>query len=173
MGHTQFKTRESFLRSEEYLVDRIAVLTAGKIAQRILQESFRYFPMIRNVIWRKLEQGKILESVQGDSDLSRAQKIADDMVKVYGMGKHTGQVNLSGMVQGTPYGDKELFSGETKRLIDIDRNIIMQEGRKIAEAVLEENKGKLIEIVNFLNKHEVMTEENLQQILGQKISEDS
>ena len=80
MGHTQFKTRESFLRSEEYLIDRIAVLTAGKIAQRILQ-------------------GKILESVQGDSDLSRAQKIADDMVKIYGMGKNTGQVNLSGMVE--------------------------------------------------------------------------
>ena len=49
----------------------------------------------------------------------------------------------------------------------------MQEGRKIAEQVLEENKSKLIEIVNFLNKHEVMTEENLQQILGEKAAEES
>ena len=50
----QFKTRERFLKSEEYLIDRIAVLTAGKIAQRILL-------------------GRILESRQGDKDLARAQ----------------------------------------------------------------------------------------------------
>lgn len=92
MGHTQFKTGERQLKSEEYLIDRIAVLTAGKIAQRILQ-------------------GRILESVQGDKDLARAQNIAEEMVRVYGMGKHTGQVNLSGMVQSTPYGQKQLFSG--------------------------------------------------------------
>ena len=68
------------MKSEEYLIDRIAVLTAGKIAQRILL-------------------GRILESRQGDKDLARAGDIATEMVKIYGMGKNTGQVNLSGMVQ--------------------------------------------------------------------------
>jgi len=153
MGHTQFKTGERQLKSEEYLIDRIAVLTAGKIAQRILQ-------------------GRILESVQGDKDLARAQNIAEEMVRVYGMGQHTGQVNLSGMVQNTPYGEKQLFSDNTKKSIDMDRMIILQQGRQIAEQLIEGNKDKLIAIVNHLNKHEVITDDGLKAILGDKISDE-
>ena len=48
---------------------------------------------------------------------------------------------------------------------------IMNEGRAIAEKVLAEHKDKLLEVVNYLNKHEVITEENLREILGEKQNE--
>ena len=35
LGYTQFKQKERFLQSEEYLMDRIAVLQAGKISQKV------------------------------------------------------------------------------------------------------------------------------------------
>ena len=36
LGYTQFKQKERFLQSEEYLMDRIAVLQAGKISQKVI-----------------------------------------------------------------------------------------------------------------------------------------
>ena len=44
--------------------------------------------------------------------------------------------------KSTPYGNKELFSAETKKHIDMDRMIILQSGREIAEQLIEDNKDK-------------------------------
>ena len=60
----------------------------------------------------------------------------------------------------------------TKKSIDMDRMIILQQGRQIAEQLIEGNKDKLIAIVNHLNKHEVITDDGLKAILGDKISDE-
>ena len=54
----------------------------------------------------------------------------------------------------------------------MDRMIILQQGRQIAEQLIEGNKDKLIAIVNHLNKHEVITDDGLKAILGDKISDE-
>lgn len=65
-----------------------------------------------------------------------------------------------------------LITDSTKKAIDMDRMIILEQGRQIAEQLIEGNKDKLIEIVNHLNKHEVITDEGLATILGAKLSDE-
>jgi len=149
LGYTQFKQKERFLQSEEYLMDRIAVLQAGKISQKLLY-------------------GRIHAQVQGDADSDRATQLANDMVTVYGMGAQTGQRNF-----GKPKGqfEKPIYSGETQRLIDMDRSRIIQESSKIAEELLIEHKSKLEHIINILCDKEVITDDDLESILGPKVTE--
>lgn len=149
LGYTQFKQKERFLQSEEYLMDRIAVLQAGKISQKLLY-------------------GRIYAQVQGDADSDRATQLANDMVTVYGMGHLTGQRNF-----GKPKDqfEKPIYSGQTQRMIDMDRSKIIQDSSKIAEALLTEHKSNLERIIDILCDKEVITDDDLESILGPKATE--
>jgi len=68
-----------------------------------------------------------------------------------------GQVNLSSDI---PYSD------ETKRLIDIERNRVINQAIEIAENILTENKEQLENIVNFLVKKEIIHSAELREIIG-------
>lgn len=58
VGYTQFSSRDRFLQSEEFMIDKIAVLLSGKIAQKILF-------------------GKISADLQNDEDAKKSDKISD------------------------------------------------------------------------------------------------
>lgn len=138
VGYTQFSQRDRFLKSEEYMRDKIAVLMAGKIAQKILF-------------------GKISSQIENDLDSKQATDMATEMVKVYGMSEKLGQVNLSSDI---PYSDG------TKHLIDIERNRVLNQAIKITEELLGSHKSELRQIVDFLVSKEVIHTEDLRTIIG-------
>lgn len=138
VGFTQFSRRERFLKSEEYMRDKISVLLAPRIAQKILF-------------------GKISTQVEHDEDSTKAAEIASQMVKFYGMSDRLGQVNLSGDIS---------VSDSTKRLIDIERTKVLNEAMKVSENILKKHEKELRNLVDFLVKKEVVTLDELQQIMG-------
>ena len=97
VGYTQFSRREHFLQSEEYLKDKIAVLMAGKLAQKVLF-------------------GKVSPQIENDRDSTQASEIASQIVQIHGMSPRLGQVNLSSDIQ---------FSDSTKRIIDLERQRVL------------------------------------------------
>jgi len=143
VGYTQFNQRERFLKSEEYMMDRMAVLLSGKIAQKVLF-------------------GKISARLENDRDSQTVTDMATEMVKIYGMSKSVGQVNLS---QDIPYSDG------TKYLIDQERSRVINEAVRMSEELLSSHKNELLEIVDFLVKKEVIHSEDLERIIGQRVIE--
>ena len=87
---------------------------------------------------------------------------------MYGMGKLTGQRNF-----GKPKDqfEKPVYSGETQRMIDMDRSKIIQDSSSIAEALLTEHKSNLERIIDILCDKEVITDDDLESILGPKVTE--
>lgn len=138
VGYTQFSRREHFLQSEEYLKDKIAVLMAGKLAQKVLF-------------------GKVSPQIENDRDSTQASEIASQIVQIHGMSPRLGQVNLSSDIQ---------FSDSTKRIIDLERQRVLSESMTIAEDLLLLHKDKLSEIVKFLVDKEVIHNADLRNIIG-------
>ena len=84
------------------------------------------------------------------------------------MGHLTGQRNF-----GKPKDqfEKPIYSGETQRMIDMDRSKIIQDSSKLAEALLTEHKSNLERIIDILCDKEVITDDDLEVILGPKATE--
>merc|ERR1719462_748141 len=61
--------------------------------------------------------------------------------------------------------------GETQFMIDMDRSKIIQDSSKIAEALLTEHKSNLERIIDILCDKEVITDDDLESILGPKATE--
>jgi len=140
VGYTQFNQRERFLKSEEYLMDRMAVLLAGKVAQKVLF-------------------GKISAQLENDKDSKLVTNMATEMVQIYGMSPSLGQVNLS---QDIPISDG------TKFMIDQERNKFISKAAKISEELIQKHKAELEQIVEFLVQKEVIHDEDLEKILGKR-----
>ena len=66
-----------------------------------------------------------------------------------------------------------MYSNATREKIDVDRNEILFESSKIAEAVIETHKEKLKQIVDYLCDKEIITETELTLILGEKPTENT
>lgn len=64
------------MRSQEYMMDRLSVLVAGKVAQKVLF-------------------GKVSAQIESDKDSKNVTQIATEMVQIYGFSPRVGQVNLS------------------------------------------------------------------------------
>jgi len=143
VGYTQFAQKERFLRSQEYMMDRLSVLVAGKVAQKVLF-------------------GKISAQIESDKDSKNVTQIATEMVQIYGMSPRVGQVNLS---QDIP------FSDGTKGMIDFERNRIINEAVQTCEKLLSEHKDELQKIVDFLVSKEIIHTADLENILGAKKKE--
>ena len=71
VGYTHFSQRDRFLKSEEYMMDKIAVLLSGKVAQKVLFV-------------------KISADLENDRDSKQASDLATEMVKIYGMSDKLG-----------------------------------------------------------------------------------
>lgn len=140
VGHTQYSMKERFLQSETYLRDRLSVLLAPKIAQKVLY-------------------GRISTQVDGDKESQNATDLATKMVKSFGFSESVGQVNFT---------DDGVYSDATKRQIDIERQAIINDAIAKAETLLIENKDMLQEVVKLLIKEEVIHASDLEKILGPK-----
>lgn len=140
VGYTQYQTKERFLQSEEYLKERLGVLLAPKIAQKVLF-------------------GRVSTQIDNDKDSTNASDLATKMVTSFGFSKTVGQVNFT---------QENMYSDATKRQIDIERQNIMNSAIAAAEEILIKNKEKLQEVVNLLIREEVLHASDLEKILGPK-----
>lgn len=149
LGYTmQVEAEERNLMSKEALVNKIATLTGGRCAEKLIFDSI---------------------TTGASNDIEQATKLARAMITRYGMSDRFGMVALE--TQNNPYlgGDSTLScSPQTAATIDDMVVETVREGYDTAMDLLEKNKMKLHELAKYLYEKETITGEEFMQILNRK-----
>ncbi len=149
LGYTmEVEAEERNLMSKEELVNKIATLTGGRCAEKLIFDSI---------------------TTGASNDIEQATKLARAMITRYGMSDRFGMVALE--TQNNPYlgGDSTLScSPQTAATIDDMVVETVREGYDTAMDLLEKNKMKLHELAKYLYEKETITGEEFMQILNRK-----
>ena len=146
LGYTmQVESEERNLMTQEELINKIATLTGGRCAEKLIFNSI---------------------TTGASNDIEQATKLARAMITRYGMSDRFGMVALE--TQNNPYlgGDSSL-SCSPQTAADIDQMIVdtVKHGYDTAMDLLEKNQKKLHELAKYLYEKETITGEEFMQIL--------
>ena len=149
LGYTmQVEAEERNLMSKEELVNKIATLTGGRCAEKLIFDSI---------------------TTGASNDIEQATKLARAMITRYGMSDRFGMVALE--TQNNPYlGGDSTLSCTPQTAATIDDMVVetVREGYDTAMDLLEKNKMKLHELAKYLYEKETITGEEFMQILNRK-----
>ena len=146
LGYTmQVESEERNLMTKEELINKIATLTGGRCAEKLIFNSI---------------------TTGASNDIEQATKLARAMITRYGMSDRFGMVALE--TQNNPYlgGDSSL-SCSPQTAADIDQMVVdtVKHGYDTAMDLLEKNQKKLHELAKYLYEKETITGEEFMQIL--------
>ena len=146
LGYTmQVESEERNLMTQEELINKIATLTGGRCAEKLIFNSI---------------------TTGASNDIEQATKLARAMITRYGMSDRFGMVALE--TQNNPYlgGDSSLScSPQTAAYIDQMVVDTVKHGYDTAMDLLEKNQKKLHELAKYLYEKETITGEEFMQIL--------
>lgn len=149
LGYTmQVDEEERNLMSQDELTNKIATLTGGRCAEKLIFDSV---------------------TTGASNDIEQATKLARAMITRFGMSEKFGMVALE--TQSNPYlgGDSSLScSPATAKEIDLMVVETVKAGYDKAMKLLEENKAKLHELAKYLYEKETITGDEFMQILNGK-----
>jgi cell division protease FtsH len=149
LGYTlQLPTEDRYLMTKTELLDRLAVLLGGRVAEEIVF-------------------GEI--STGAHNDLQRATDIATSMVKEFGMSQKLGYVTFEKEKQplflpSSMFPSRE-YSEDTAKQIDEEVKKIVDETYLRVKEILTAKKDKLGELARLLLEKEVVEEADLKKIL--------
>ncbi len=147
LGYTmQVDEGEHFLMNQEEMENKIATLTGGQAAE-------------------KLVFGRI--TTGASNDIEQATKLARGMVARYGMSEEFGMVALE-TTNNMYLGQDTSLACAQATAERIDRQVIalVKKGRDKADAILKENEPKLHELAAYLLDKETITGEEFMRILN-------
>lgn len=149
LGYTmQVEAEERNLMSQEELSNKIATLTGGRCAEKLVFDSV---------------------TTGASNDIEQATKLARAMITRFGMSEQFGMVALE--TQTNPYlgGDSSL-SCSPQTASEIDRMVVdtVKAAYEKAMKMLEDNKEKLHELAKYLYDKETITGEEFMEILYRK-----
>jgi cell division protease FtsH len=138
----------------KYLLNRIAIMLGGRAAEKVVFDD--------------------ITTGAGD-DLKKATQLARRMVCQWGMSDKVGPVTFR---QGEPHpflgreiAEQKDFSEETARIIDEEIRRVIQDMEKKAAEILKSNRDKLDAIAEGLLEHEMLSREEIDEILGTETDE--
>jgi cell division protease FtsH len=154
LGYTlQLPTEDRYLMTKSELLDRMAVLLGGRVAEEIVF-------------------GEI--STGAHNDLQRATDIATSMVKQFGMSEKLGYVTFEKekgpLFLPSPFSSAREYSEDTARQIDEEVKKIIDEAHQKVKEILTSKKDRLEELARFLMEKEVVEEEDLKRILQLQVA---
>ena len=152
LGYTQqLPTEDRYLLTKQELMDRIAVLLGGRVAEEI--------------VFNEISTG-------AGNDLERVTELARSMVMEYGMSRELGAVNLSGprrmqflQAEGD-HGGGRLYSEETAREIDNEVRGLIAGTYERVRKLLTDDRGVLEVLAQRLLEKEVVDEGELREIMN-------
>jgi cell division protease FtsH len=152
LGYTQqLPTEDRYLLTKQELMDRIAVLLGGRVAEEI--------------VFNEISTG-------AGNDLERVTELARSMVMEYGMSRQLGPVNLSGprrtqFLQGDGgMPQQRNYSEETAREIDAEIRGLIDGTYERVRKLLTEDRQVLEVLAKRLLEKEVVDEGELREIMG-------
>ncbi|MEA1939096.1 MAG: ATP-dependent zinc metalloprotease FtsH [Candidatus Caldatribacteriota bacterium] len=150
LGYTlQLPTQDRYLVSKLELLDRLAVLLGGRVAE--------------DLIFKDITTG-------AQNDLERATKIARQMVTEYGMSETLGPVTLGRkeheIFLGRDISEHKDYSEEIANKIDKEVRKIIESAYTRAKEILTKNKRKLKKIATNLIERETLEGKELDILLN-------
>jgi cell division protease FtsH len=152
LGYTQqLPTEDRYLLTKQELMDRIAVLLGGRVAEEIVFDEI---------------------STGAGNDLERVTDLARRMVMEYGMSRELGPINYRAstrpqFLNGTDgMGEGRSYSEETAREIDQEVHGIVEGTYARVRTILEADRQILETLSQRLLEKEVVDESELRQIMG-------
>ena len=129
----------------EYFLDYIAIFMAGRIAEKLITSK---------------------ESTGASNDLAHANEIAENMLLVYGFSEDGNSIRKNRSYVTTEYELKSyLLHDELICKLDKEIQCIIDKGTTIAENIINENQSLVQAIAERLLEEEILTGEELSQIV--------
>lgn len=143
LGYTwSIPESDKYLRSREEFEDELAQILAGRAAEQLKYNSV---------------------STGASNDLKQATKIANEMVKVYGMSDKLGPVTLGEKEElvflGRELGEHKMYSEKVAELIDSEVRDIIKRAEKRAIETLKKYQPVMEKLVEILIKQETVEQE--------------
>lgn len=150
LGYTlQLPEKEKFLATKKELLDQIAILLGGRVAEEIIFEDV---------------------STGAQNDLERSSELARNMVCFYGMSERLGAVTFgkkqTSLFLGTDYGEQKNYSEETAREIDTEVREIVDTSYQRVREIINENRSVLDRLASELEEKEILSGEDVDAIVG-------
>ncbi len=151
LGYTMSRPdTDKYQQTESELKDQIAVMQGGRAAEEVVYH----------------------EKTGGASnDIERATRIARAMVTDFGMSR-LGPISMSPMYEssdwGRAYGEPYKVSDQMQGKIDEEVKRLVDEGYKLSEKIVRENRDKLDKLVEKLLEVETVEQEEFDKIMGVK-----
>jgi cell division protease FtsH len=151
LGYTMLlPTEDRYLMTREELLRKVDALLGGRAAEEIVF-------------------GEVSTGAQ--DDLQRVTKIAESMVKDYGMSERLGLVSYNtdrvSPFLGLPMGGEKRYSEETARLIDAEITRIVNEAHTRVRKILEDNRPVLERLARVLLEREVVEREEVSRMVAE------
>ena len=149
LGYTmQVDEGNHYLMTKDEIINKIATLTAGRVAEEIVFGSI---------------------TTGASNDIEQATKLARAMITRYGMSDEFGMVAMETVENAYLGGDTSLScSAETQARIDALVVSIVKEQYQKETQILTENRAKLDELAKYLYEKETITGEEFMNILNKK-----
>ena len=149
LGYTmQVDEGNHYLMTKDEIINKIATLTAGRVAEEIVFGSI---------------------TTGASNDIEQATKLARAMITRYGMSDEFGMVAMETVENAYLGGDTSLScSAETQARIDALVVSIVKEQYQKATQILTENRAKLDELAKYLYEKETISGEEFMNILNKK-----
>jgi len=149
LGYTmQVDEGNHYLMTKDEIINKIATLTAGRVAEEIVFGSI---------------------TTGASNDIEQATKLARAMITRYGMSDEFGMVAMETVENAYLGGDTSLScSAETQARIDALVVSIVKEQYQKATQILTENRAKLDELAKYLYEKETITGKEFMNILNKK-----
>jgi len=147
LGYTmQIDEEDHNLMSQEELANKLATLTGGQAAEKLIFGSI---------------------TTGASNDIEKATKLARAMITRYGMSENFGMVALETVSNQYLGGDTSLAcSAAYAEKIDDQVVALVGAARAKADKILKENEAKLHELAKYLLEKETITGEEFMQILN-------
>ena len=150
LGYTlQLPEKEKFLATKKELLDQIAILLGGRVAEEVIFEDV---------------------STGAQNDLERSSELARNMVCFYGMSDRLGAVTFgkkqTSLFLGTDYGEQKNYSEETAREIDTEVREIIDTSYQRVREIISENRSVLDKLASELEEKEVLSGDDVDAIVG-------
>jgi len=145
LGAAWYLPEERQLTNKEHLLDEMCSLLGGRAAEQLF-----------------LNQ----TSTGALNDLERATKQAYTMVAYYGMSDKLKDISFYDSTGRSEYSLQKPYSEKTAEVIDQETKALIAEQMQRAKDILEKNKAGHNALAALLIEHEVITSEDVEQILG-------
>lgn len=149
LGYTmQVDAGEKHLMSKQEMLDRIATLTGGRVAEEVMCNTV---------------------TTGASNDIEKATQLAREMITIYGMSEKYGMMQLEQVTNRYLGGNSSLIcSAETARDIDKEVAEIIHQAHEKATSIITAHKAQMDAAAAILLKKETITGDEFMKVLNDK-----